>query len=76
MRNESRWAGADWRTWALTYFYFIIFGGFVLPPALGLFVRMNGEPGYAQGFYMFLGLAVSALILFTILKRSTAAALP
>jgi nitrate/nitrite transporter NarK len=52
------------------------FGGFVLPPALGLFVRMNGEHGYAQGFYMFLGLAVSALILFTILKRSTAAALP
>jgi NNP family nitrate/nitrite transporter-like MFS transporter len=47
------------------------FGGFVLPPALGLFVRMSGEPGYAQGFYMFLGLAVSALILFTILKRST-----
>jgi hypothetical protein len=37
---------------------------------------MNGEPGYAQGFYMFLGLAVSALILFTILKRSSAAALP
>jgi hypothetical protein len=37
---------------------------------------MNGEHGYAQGFYMFLGLVVSALILFTILKRSTAAALP
>ncbi len=52
------------------------FGGFLLPPALGLFVRMNGEPGYAQGFYMFLGLAVSALIFFTILKRSTASALP
>ena len=52
------------------------FGGFVLPPALGLFVRMNGEQGYAQGFYMFLGLAVSALILFTILKRSTASVLP
>jgi hypothetical protein len=29
-----------------------------------------------KGFYMFLGLAASALILFTILKRSTAAALP
>ena len=52
------------------------FGGFILPPALGLFVRMHGEHGYAQGFYMLLGLAVSALILFTILKRSTAAALP
>jgi NNP family nitrate/nitrite transporter-like MFS transporter len=52
------------------------FGGFVLPPALGLFVRMSGEPGYAQGFYMFLGLAVSALILFTVLKRSTASVLP
>jgi NNP family nitrate/nitrite transporter-like MFS transporter len=52
------------------------FGGFVLPPALGLFVRVNGESGYAQGFYMFLALAVSAFILFAILKRSTSSVLP
>jgi nitrate/nitrite transporter NarK len=52
------------------------FGGFVLPPVMGLFVRMQGESGYAQGFWVFLGLALSAMILFAILKRSTAAKLP
>ena len=52
------------------------FGGFVLPPIMGLFVRMQGESGYVQGFYVFLGLAASAMILFAILKRSAAAKLP
>jgi NNP family nitrate/nitrite transporter-like MFS transporter len=52
------------------------FGGFVLPPVMGLFVRMQGESGYVQGFYVFLGLAASAMILFAILKRSAAAKLP
>ena len=52
------------------------FGGFVLPPVMGLFVRMQGESGYVQGFYVFLGLAASAMILFAILKRSAAAQRP
>jgi len=52
------------------------FGGFVLPPVMGLFVRMQGESGYVQGFYVFLGLAASAMILFAILKRSATAKLP
>jgi NNP family nitrate/nitrite transporter-like MFS transporter len=52
------------------------FGGFVLPPVLGLFVRVQGESGYVQGFYVFLGLAASAMILFAILKRSAAAQRP
>jgi NNP family nitrate/nitrite transporter-like MFS transporter len=52
------------------------FGGFVLPPVMGLFVRMQGESGYAQGFWVFLGLALSAMILFAILKRSAAEKLP
>jgi NNP family nitrate/nitrite transporter-like MFS transporter len=52
------------------------FGGFVLPPVLGLFVRVNGEFGYAIGFYVFLGLAATALVLFEVLRRSTAAKLP
>jgi NNP family nitrate/nitrite transporter-like MFS transporter len=52
------------------------FGGFVLPPVMGLFVRIQGEPGYVQGFYVFLGLAASAMILFAVLKRSAAAKLP
>jgi NNP family nitrate/nitrite transporter-like MFS transporter len=52
------------------------FGGFVLPPVLGLFVRAQGEPGYAQGFYVFLGLAAAAMVLFALLKRSAAAQRP
>jgi NNP family nitrate/nitrite transporter-like MFS transporter len=52
------------------------FGGFVLPPVLGLFVRAQGEPGYAHGFYVFLGLAAAALALFALLKRSAAAQRP
>ena len=27
--DSIRKAGADWRTWVLTYFYFIFFGGFI-----------------------------------------------
>jgi NNP family nitrate/nitrite transporter-like MFS transporter len=52
------------------------FGGFVLPPVLGLFVRLNGEAGYAQGFVVFLGLALAGLALLMVLKRYTEARLP
>jgi NNP family nitrate/nitrite transporter-like MFS transporter len=33
------------------------FGGFVIPPLMGLFVRINGAAGYAQGFGVFIGLS-------------------
>jgi len=49
------------------------FGGFVIPPLMGLFVRLNRETGYSQGFLVFLGLCILALILFSVLKRSVAA---
>ena len=52
------------------------FGGFVLPPALGLFVRMNGEHGYAQGFVVFLGLSLAGLALLMILKKYAETRLP
>jgi NNP family nitrate/nitrite transporter-like MFS transporter len=52
------------------------FGGFALPPVLGLFVRLNGEAGYAQGFVVFFGLALAGLAFLVILKRYTEARLP
>jgi len=45
------------------------FGGFVIPPVMGLYVKINGDAGYTQGFSVFLGLAILALILFSLLKR-------
>jgi nitrate/nitrite transporter NarK len=45
------------------------FGGFVVPPLMGLFVKFSGQVGYAQGFNVFLALAVVALALFVILNR-------
>lgn len=46
------------------------FGGFVFPPILGLFVRWLGDPGYAAGFALFVGLALAALVLAYVLRRS------
>jgi len=45
------------------------FGGFAIPPIMGLFVKINGAAGYSQGFSVFLGLTILALILFRLLKR-------
>jgi NNP family nitrate/nitrite transporter-like MFS transporter len=45
------------------------FGGFVVPPLMGLFVKFSGQEGYAQGFLVFLALATGALALFVILHR-------
>ena len=45
------------------------FGGFVIPPLMGLFVKLKGEIGYSLGFSVFLVLAVSALVLFAVLNR-------
>lgn len=44
------------------------FGGFAIPPVLGLFVKIKGQLGYSQGFSIFLGLAGLALILFMVLN--------
>jgi NNP family nitrate/nitrite transporter-like MFS transporter len=50
------------------------FGGFAIPPVMGLIVRWKGPDGYAQAFYIFLGLSVAALLLFLLLRRAGAEA--
>ena len=45
------------------------FGGFVIPLLMGLFVKINGQSGYARGFSVFVVMAVVALILFAALSR-------
>ena len=45
------------------------FGGFIIPVLMGLFVKLSGTAGYSQGFWVFLGLALTALILFAVLNR-------
>lgn len=47
------------------------FGGFVIPPLMGLFVKIGGDAGYARGFVVFLVLAVMCLVAFFILSRYT-----
>ena len=39
------------------------FGGFAIPPLLGIMVHMQGAAGYAQGFVIFSGLAAFSLVL-------------
>lgn len=46
------------------------FGGFVIPPVLGIFVAVQGTPGYASGFMTFVLLAVLALGMASILRRA------
>ncbi len=45
------------------------FGGFVLPPVMGLFVKLSGTEGYASGFAVFLGLSLLSLAFFVILNH-------
>ena len=45
------------------------FGGFVIPPVMGLFVKVSGVQGYSQGFAVFLGLSLLSLVLFGVLNR-------
>ena len=45
------------------------FGGFVIPPVMGLFVRVSGTEGYSLGFAVFLTLSLLSLGLFVILNR-------
>ncbi|MDY0212134.1 MAG: MFS transporter [Desulfuromonadaceae bacterium] len=44
------------------------FGGFVIPPLLGIVVRRTGESGYASGFIVFVALAGISLMLALVLK--------
>ena len=48
------------------------FGGFAIPPILGLFVRAQGPGGYATGFVTFVGLALLSLGLAYLLKAKRA----
>jgi NNP family nitrate/nitrite transporter-like MFS transporter len=45
------------------------FGGFVIPPVMGLFVKLSGASGYSLGFSVFFGLSLLALVLFAILNH-------
>lgn len=46
------------------------FGGFAIPPVLGIFVRVLGVQGYASGFLTFILLTVLALGMASILRRA------
>jgi len=46
------------------------FGGFVIPPILGAVVRSQGLDGYATGFATFIILAILALGMAYLLRRS------
>jgi NNP family nitrate/nitrite transporter-like MFS transporter len=52
------------------------FGGFALPPIMGIFVRTSGPVGYSQGFAVFLGLALAGLVFLMILKKYPETKLP
>jgi MFS transporter, NNP family, nitrate/nitrite transporter len=46
------------------------FGGFAIPPVLGIFVRLQGAQGYASGFLTFVLLALLALGMASVLRRA------
>jgi MFS transporter, NNP family, nitrate/nitrite transporter len=46
------------------------FGGFAVPPTMGLFVELSGAPGYARGFLVFVALTLLCLLLAVVLKQS------
>ena len=45
------------------------FGGFAIPPLLGLFVRIDPLHGYATGFVVFAVLAIVSLLLVILLRK-------
>ncbi|MFO7715432.1 MFS transporter [Desulfosarcina sp.] len=49
------------------------FGGFVIPPLMGFFVKLNGNAGYSHGFVVFLTLALLAVGLMAALNRQVPA---
>ena len=48
------------------------FGGFAIPPLMGVIVQAQGIEGYANGFVVFICLAAVSLLLVGILKRKRA----
>ncbi|MCF8233786.1 MAG: MFS transporter [Bacteroidales bacterium] len=46
------------------------FGGFVIPPLMGLFVDMQGIKGYSNGFIIFIVLAIVSFVCALYLHRS------
>ena len=50
------------------------FGGFVIPPVMGLFVTWLGGRGYSLGFSVFLGLALCSIGLILLMNRRTSEA--
>jgi NNP family nitrate/nitrite transporter-like MFS transporter len=49
------------------------FGGFVIPPLMGVFVKAYGNSGYAWGYMVFVVLSLAALVVFIILDRQAPA---
>jgi NNP family nitrate/nitrite transporter-like MFS transporter len=45
------------------------FGGFVIPPVMGTFVKYQGSAGYARGFSVFLALSLLAIGFVALLYR-------
>lgn len=45
-------------------------GGFFIPPALGAIVATKGQAGYAQGFFIFIGLSIMSLFFSFVLIKS------
>jgi NNP family nitrate/nitrite transporter-like MFS transporter len=45
------------------------FGGFVIPPLLGIFVAQNGSDGYREGFLIFFVLAILSIFIDIVLKN-------
>lgn len=46
------------------------FGGFAIPPVMGLFVRNHGSGGYSKGFIVFITLSIISALLAFILKKT------
>ncbi len=46
------------------------FGGFVIPPVMGAFVRAQGTAGYAGGFVVYIVLALICLLVAWVLQRT------
>ncbi len=48
------------------------FGGFVIPPFMGLFIQLGGVAGYSRGFWVFVILAAAGLPLFLLMSLQAA----
>ncbi len=46
------------------------FGGFAIPPVMGMMVDLQGTPGYATGFVTFVVLGLASLAVGFVLRRS------